>query len=202
MELQISTSESDIMRVIWQSGGKATVAPLMDELNIIGKQWKSNTVVTFLSRLVDKGLLTVEKNGRNNVYIAVMSETEFRKNQTRAFFKDVYGGNAKEFVASLIEQDHLTLQDLDISEVMVGEAFVRQYLGNERTDNTSISTEDIAKVLRTEIASRKASINTKRKSIIQLEWEIKEDEQRMKDLNALLGRLTNNKVEKSSGGSV
>jgi len=202
MEMQLSPSESEIMRVIWQSGGRMTVAPLLDELNGMGKQWKSNTVVTFLSRLIEKGLLAIEKKGRNNIYIALLSEAEYRKHQTRTFLKDVYGDNAKEFITALFEQEHLTLQDIDISKVMAGKSFAQQYLNNERKENIHITTEDIERELRTEIASRKASINKKRKTIIQLELEIKGDERRMNELNALLDRLTIDETTKLLGGTI
>ena len=200
MEIQMSPSENEIMRVIWQSDGKITVAPLLDKLSVVGKQWKSNTVVTFLSRLVNKGLLCIEKNGRNNTYIAVLSEAEFKKQQTKALLNEAYGGNVEEFVASLLEHNNLPLRDIDMSSVVAGKKIVQQILNDESRKKERVTYDDIGKELRTELASRKASINTKRKNIIQLEWEIKEDEQRVNELNTLLNKLnTIDEIEKSGG---
>ena len=71
-ELQsISESELAIMQVIWQGGGKILLAPLMEALERQGRSWKPNTVLTFLSRLAEKGLLAVEKQGRLNEYVAL-----------------------------------------------------------------------------------------------------------------------------------
>ena len=113
MELQISRSESEIMSIIWQSGGKITVGPLLEKLAVIGRSWKSNTVVTFLARLAEKGLLTVEKSGRFNTYIAVFTEADFRERQTRSFLEKMYDGNAKELVASLLRQECLSPADIE-----------------------------------------------------------------------------------------
>jgi len=191
MQLQISPSESEIMRVIWQSDGEITVAPLLNELSNVGKQWKSNTVVTFLSRLVEKGLLTVEKKGRNNIYTAVMNEEEFRNHQLESFIKEEYLGNAKEFIKTFLEQSNLSLQDIDKSTLKKGEQYVQQLLSDRSKKDTNTNADEIINELKTEIASRKASINTKRKTIIQLEWEINYEERRINELNTLINKQKN-----------
>ena len=203
MDIQISPSENEIMRVIWKLDGKITVAPLMDELIALGKQWKSNTVVTFLSRLVEKGLLTVEKNGRNNTYTAVLSETEFKKQQMGVFVKEAYDGNVGEFIAQLLEQWNPLVKDIKPSDITPGKAFVQRLLSNEREKKANLNTDEIVKELGLEIASRKTSINLKRVIIVQLESEIEGDKERMKALNVLLERLnTVNENQNLSGGAL
>jgi len=189
MGKQLSPSENEIMRVIWQSGGKTSVAPLLDALDSMGKKWKSNTVVTFLSRLVEKGLLTIEKNGRNNIYIAAFTEAELRKLQTKSFFEEIYGGNVEGFIASLFEQNNLLLMDVEKSKIRVGKLFSNQFLNDENKKNACTTADVIKKALRKEITYRKASINTKRKTIIQFEREIKDEERRMNELSELIDKL-------------
>jgi predicted transcriptional regulator len=114
MELQkMSNSEFEIMQIIWQSGNEITVGVLLSKLCGLGKSWKSSTVVTFLSRLVEKGMLTATKDGRTNIYAAAVSEEELRKYETQTFIKKIYDGNAKELVASLLKQESLTPEDID-----------------------------------------------------------------------------------------
>ena len=77
------------------------------------KSFKTNTVLTFLSRLVEKDMLIVEKRGRLNEYIALISESEYMNAQTKAFLDKVYHGNAKNLVSSLLKQDCLTSDDFE-----------------------------------------------------------------------------------------
>jgi len=110
---QMSNSEHEIMQAIWQSGGQITVGALLNRLGGLGKSWKSSTVVTFLSRLVEKGMLNAVKDGRNNLYIAAVSEEELRRYETQSFIEKIYDGNAKELVASLLKQESLTPEDME-----------------------------------------------------------------------------------------
>ena len=110
---QLSDSELELMRVVWSRGGRARFAQVMEALVGQGKDWKANTVLTFLSRLVEKEMLAVEKNGRLNVYVALLREEDYADQQTRSFLDRVYGGNAGRLVSSLLKQDCLTAEDLD-----------------------------------------------------------------------------------------
>ena len=49
-------------------------AAVMEALAEAGNTWQKNTVITLLSRLVDKGMLKTGKIGRRNEYIALVSE--------------------------------------------------------------------------------------------------------------------------------
>ena len=110
---QLSDSELELMRVVWGRGGRARFAQVMEALAAQGKDWKANTVLTFLSRLVEKEMLAVEKNGRLNVYVALLREEDYADQHTRSFLDRVYGGNAGRLVSSLLKQDCLTAEDLD-----------------------------------------------------------------------------------------
>lgn len=110
---QISDSELEIMRIIWKSGGEIRFGPLMEGLEQNGISWKPNTVLTFLTRLAEKGLLRTEKEGRLNIYHALCTEQEYLAGLTEGFLDKVYGGNAKSLVASLLRRERLTGGDID-----------------------------------------------------------------------------------------
>lgn len=80
---QISDSELELMKIIWSAGGAALYAQIMEALAEEGRSWQKNTVITLLSRLVDKGFLTVRKLGRRNEYAAAVSEAEYQAAQDR-----------------------------------------------------------------------------------------------------------------------
>ena len=109
----ISDSELELMRIVWARGGRARVAEVMEALAAQEKEWKANTVLTFLSRLVEKEMLAVEKRGRLNIYVALLREEDYADSQTRSFLDRIYGGNAGRLVSSLLKQDCLTADDLE-----------------------------------------------------------------------------------------
>ena len=94
----LSESESEIMQVIWRSGVPMTSGSL---LNLFShKGWKIQTLSTFLTRLVDKGVLQVEKRGRSNLYSPLLSEEEYHAQETRHLVNDLYHGDLRDFLAA------------------------------------------------------------------------------------------------------
>ena len=106
-----SDSELALMRIIWSAGGQAQYAYIMEELAQSGRPWQKNTVITLLSRRVEKGLLSVNKLGRRNEYTAVVSEADYQASQTQALVNKLYAGSAKGLIATLIQQDLLSPED-------------------------------------------------------------------------------------------
>ncbi|MCI8478953.1 MAG: BlaI/MecI/CopY family transcriptional regulator [Oscillospiraceae bacterium] len=110
---QISDSELELMKIIWAEDGKAMYAVIMDRLAAAGKGWQKNTVITLLSRLVEKGLLKTTKVGRRNEYTALVKQAEYQAAQTRTLVNKLYAGSAKGLVAALIQQEALTAEDYE-----------------------------------------------------------------------------------------
>ena len=111
--IQISDSELIIMKYIWKQGGKAMYSEIVQGLEDMDLQWKKNTILTFLSRLVEKKILKVEKIGRRNDYIALLTEDEYRSQQTRNFVGKIYDGNVKGLISALVEQEAISSSELD-----------------------------------------------------------------------------------------
>ena len=109
---QISESELVLMKIIWKNGGAALYSLIMEELEKDRNEWRNNTVLTLLSRLVEKKFLKVKKIGRRNEYVAVVTEAEYQAMQTHSFLHRVYGGNVKNLVATLLRQDILSADEL------------------------------------------------------------------------------------------
>jgi len=69
----MSSSEKELMKFVWAADGPISSAKLLDDLKTINKEWKPNTVLTFLAHLIEKGILTSIRHGRSNepyVYIS------------------------------------------------------------------------------------------------------------------------------------
>jgi len=112
MMQQISESELVLMKIIWKNGGTALYSYIMEELEKDRNEWKKNTVLTLLSRLVEKGFLRTNKIGRRNEYRAVVAEREYQAAQMQNFLDRVYGGNVSGLVSTLLQQDILSEEEM------------------------------------------------------------------------------------------
>ena len=110
---QISDSELELMKIVWSSGGSALYAQIMAALAEAGCTWQKNTVITLLSRLVEKGFLTVRKLGRRNEYTAAVSEADYQAAQTQLLVNKLYAGSAKGLVAALIQRETISAADYE-----------------------------------------------------------------------------------------
>lgn len=109
--MKISDSEKKIMDLVWENGGPVTTAWLTQRLGDTG--WKATTILTFLSRLEEKGYLTVEKQGRQNLYRAAVSQEDYRREETQSFFQQIHGGSYHSLFAALCAPGQLDAQEVE-----------------------------------------------------------------------------------------
>lgn len=74
----ISVCERMVMKVIWDSPEELALQEIMTRVNAENhKEWKPQTVSTFLTRLVRKGFLTLYRKGRYCFYQPLVSKHEY-----------------------------------------------------------------------------------------------------------------------------
>lgn len=104
-------AQLEVMQVIWDKGGAVMFGELSEELAMRGKKWKANTILTLLSRLSEREVLLVRKQGRLNEYIAQITREEYQQTQACALVDQVFGGDARHLISALARQDYLTERD-------------------------------------------------------------------------------------------
>ena len=116
---RIAKSELTLMDVLWAHPGLAAsdVHARLDQSDSRSLQ----TIKTLLSRLVEKGALRAEKDGRRYLYHPLISRDQYAASATRRFSERLFGGRAAPIVAHLAEGDGLS--DSDIAEL---EAIIRE----------------------------------------------------------------------------
>ncbi len=107
----ISEAEHQVMKVIWNSH-PATASEIIDVL-INRTDWKPKTIKTLINRLLTKGAIGFEKSGREYVYFPIIKEADFVKTESRIFVKRIFDGALKPMLVSMVENEDLTLDDLD-----------------------------------------------------------------------------------------
>lgn len=96
--MKISNSEMEIMNIIWKKGEEVTSAELTA---LLKDTWKPTTILTFLKRLCDKGVLEARKEGKTNFYRARITEDEYKSRTTEEFLREFHNGSVTSLLASL-----------------------------------------------------------------------------------------------------
>ena len=109
---RLSETEMEVMRAIWELATPVTVAQLLAIFEQ-SKGWKTSTLSTLLSRLIDKGFLAKEMKGKVNFYSANLTLKEYQKREAQALLTTLYGGNIKNFVAALVDDEGISQKDIE-----------------------------------------------------------------------------------------
>ena len=97
---QVSDFELELMKTIWGNGGTALYAEIAEALEKKGTPATKNTIISLLSRLIEKGFLKTNKIGRRNRYTALVSEAD-------------YEGSAKDLISTLIQKEMISPDDYE-----------------------------------------------------------------------------------------
>ncbi|WP_010271715.1 BlaI/MecI/CopY family transcriptional regulator [Paenibacillus senegalensis] len=112
---KLSDTELELMKVIWECDPPVTSAELLRIFAARGKEWKGQTISTFLSRLVDKGALQFTKLGRTNQYVPLITPDDYKLSEAEHVLDGLYQGSVKNMIAALYDGDKLS--DEDIAEL-------------------------------------------------------------------------------------
>lgn len=109
---ELTECELLVMKVIWHSDEVLSIQEITSQLNqVYKKDWKVQTVSTFLGRAVKKEYLSMKRQGRLFYYYPLMSENEYGKREI-AKCVDFWGnGKVDELLASFTEVRKLTEEE-------------------------------------------------------------------------------------------
>jgi BlaI family penicillinase repressor len=108
--VSISEAESVVMEVLWLRSPIAT-EDVMATLEPNGK-WQETTVKTLLNRLLKKGAVRAQKDGRRYLYSPVLTRKEWLSNESTGFLNRLFGGRVAPLVAHFSTQRKLSRKDI------------------------------------------------------------------------------------------
>ena len=89
---RIPESELEIMQIIWKE--EAPVSRMTIERALQEKHpLAPTTILTLLTRLCEKGFLSLRKEGRSNLYEPLVTEREYLACESRSFLDRLFGGS-------------------------------------------------------------------------------------------------------------
>ncbi len=110
VNLHITDAEWEVMRVVWantQVTSKEVISTLEEKLD-----WKQATTKTLLGRLVEKGALNTEQEGRKYIYSANIEEKEAIRSFTNHIFDRICRKKVGNVIGSIIKNHTLSFDDI------------------------------------------------------------------------------------------
>lgn len=108
----LPNSELELMVIIWKAGRPLTRMEIEEQLPK-ERQLSKTTVLSFLSRLEEKGFVRTEKRGRNNYYFPLVEAKDYRRQEGSSVLKKLYDNSVKKFVASLYDGKELSKDQIE-----------------------------------------------------------------------------------------
>lgn len=120
MRTHISISESEwaVMKTIWNEPPRS----LQDVLSSLKHtDWSTTTIQTYLARLVKKGALTTQRQGKGYLYYPAVSEEDCRLAESRNFLNRVYNGSLSQMVKGFVKSGSLSEDELSELKKLIAE---------------------------------------------------------------------------------
>jgi predicted transcriptional regulator len=116
----ISDAQREIMNIVWDQGevGVAEVWRMLCERRAVAR----NTVLTLITRLVDKGWLKTRRVGNAFRYTAAWPREKDRAEEIRRLVETVFDGSAEGLVMTLLEGGSLSAAESDRIRAMIMKA--------------------------------------------------------------------------------
>ena len=108
---KISEAEWEVMKLLWKTT-PLTSEKIIDSLS--GKMnWSTQTIKTFITRLVKKEVIGFEKSGRIYNYYPLISENECIKSENDSFLQKVYDGALGILFTKFLEEENLSIDEIE-----------------------------------------------------------------------------------------
>ncbi|MGE4179572.1 MAG: BlaI/MecI/CopY family transcriptional regulator [Limisphaerales bacterium] len=108
--VSISESEWEVMTLVW-SASPVAAADLVDQLSQ-KRGWAARTTRTLLERLVAKGALDYEQDGKRYLYRPAVTMAECVRRESRSFTERVFGGNPAAMLVHLVKETPLSADEI------------------------------------------------------------------------------------------
>lgn len=108
--MRISDAESVVMDVLWRRSPLAAE----DVVEALGnsQQWQEPTIKTLLNRLLKKGAIAAEKDGRRYLYSPVLRREDWVQGESEGLLDRLFDGRVAPLVAHFSRQRKLSAKDI------------------------------------------------------------------------------------------
>lgn len=110
-ESDVGTAELEVLKTLWDEG-PATVREVMNHLHAQGRMVAYTTVLTFLTRLEQKGFVKSDKSGLAYVYRPKVTRERVSRSRLKSLLEELYDGAAAPLVLQLVREKRLSRKEI------------------------------------------------------------------------------------------
>lgn len=110
-------AELEIMQIVWQFEPPVARSAIEKKLSE-QKHLAPSTILTYLTRLCDRGFLRVEQQGRKNLYTPLITRKDYLSGESRRMLDRLFGGSLSELAVSLCDSG-IKKEEIDALRTML-----------------------------------------------------------------------------------
>ena len=122
---KLPDGELELMMIIWDSKEPISRIEIEQRMDA-GKELTAGTILSYLSRLEEKGFVEREKRGKMNYYFPLVEKKLYLKETGKSILKRMFGGSLSNFATALYDGEELSSQDIEE---------LRQFLDSKKRDD-------------------------------------------------------------------
>lgn len=109
---KLPDSEFELMKIVWANPSPISTNQIMERLEV-GKDWKPQTALTLLTRLIERGFLRSERVGKERIYFPLVSREEYVAFESSSFMERFHGNSFLSLMNTLYQEKGIGEEDLD-----------------------------------------------------------------------------------------
>ena len=116
---RLSEKEWKVLDSLWDNEG-AELKTIVDSLHQ-HTGWNKNTVLTYLTRMENKGLVRIDKEHTPHTYHSNVDRKTCQKQESRSFLDTVYQGSAADLITAFLKEEKMDEEEIAKLKQMLDE---------------------------------------------------------------------------------
>lgn len=104
--MKLSEREWTVLNALWETDG-AELGTIVNTL-FPHTGWNRNTVLTYLTRMEAKGLVSIDKDLSPHIYHATLDRESCQKKERQSFLNRVYSGATGDLIAAFLKEEPIS----------------------------------------------------------------------------------------------
>jgi len=110
-DIELGSAELEALKVLWDDG-PCTVRQVLGAMHARGRRVAYTTVLTFPTRLEQKGCVTSDRSGMAYVYRPLVSRERVTTSRLESLLEELYDGAAGPLVLQLVQRGEFTSDEI------------------------------------------------------------------------------------------
>ena len=111
-QYELGSAELEVLKALWD-GGPATVREVMKHLHHHGRRVAYTTVLTFLTRLEQKGFVISDKKDVAYVYRPAVSRDRITRSRLKTLVHELFDGASGQLALQLVRTTRFTADEIE-----------------------------------------------------------------------------------------